>query len=222
MIAGFARAGYSHIEKAPAATSRDATPNTARRRSSPGSRLYPSGSKVYIVQTRSDGRSRRFTLGRHGVLTADEAQHLAAHTIARVKQGEDPDLAPSGWAVDPARAPHRIRVETIAGPALSTVDADEADRRLAARTRGGAPETLLISEEELAARTGLRPRQSVHDWRRKGRIVGRQNARRGYVIPAGQLEERNRPLVGLDRVVGLTSRRGRREPLDNGDGRLIS
>ncbi|MDE0343442.1 MAG: hypothetical protein OXK82_09800, partial [Deltaproteobacteria bacterium] len=39
MIAGFVRAGYSHIEKAPAATGRDATPNTARRRSSPGSRL---------------------------------------------------------------------------------------------------------------------------------------------------------------------------------------
>ena len=34
-------------------------------------------------------------------------------------------------------------------------DADKAERRLAARTRGGAPEDLLTSEE-LAARTGLR------------------------------------------------------------------
>ena len=96
----------------------------------------------------------------------------------------------------------RSRVDTIAGPASTTVDADEAERRLAARTRGGEPETLLTSED-LAARAGLRTRQSVHDWRRKGRIVGWQNARRGYVFPAAQLDERNRPLSGLDRVAGL-------------------
>ena len=43
----------------------------------------------------------------------------------------------------------------------------------------------------------------MHDWRRKGQIVGWQNARRGYVFPAGQLDERNRPLAGLDRVTAL-------------------
>ena len=101
-----------------------------------------------------------------------------------------------------ARDRERSGVDTIAGPASRTVDADEAERRLAARTRGGAPETLLTSEE-LAARTGLRTRQSVHDWRRKGRIVGWQNARRGYVFPARQLDDRNRPLAGLDRVTAL-------------------
>ena len=78
----------------------------------------------------------------------------------------------------------------------------KAERRLAARTRDRVPETLLTSEE-LAARIGLRTRQSVHDWRRKGRIVGWQNARRGYVFPAAQLDEQNRPLAGLDRVTGL-------------------
>ena len=34
-------------------------------------------------------------------------------------------------------------------------------------------------------------------------MVGWQNARRGYVFPAAQLDERNRPLPGLDRVAGL-------------------
>ena len=96
----------------------------------------------------------------------------------------------------------RSGVETIAGPASATVEAGEAERRLAVRTRSGAPEDLLTSED-LAARTGLRTRQSVHDWRRKGRIVGWQNARRGYVFPAAQLDERNRPLAGLDRVSGM-------------------
>ncbi len=64
---------------------------------------------------------------------------------------------------------------------------------------GGAPEALLTSEE-LAARTGIRTRQSVHDGRRKGRIIGRQNARRGCVFPRAQFDERNWPQAGLDRV----------------------
>ncbi len=85
---------------------------------------------------------------------------------------------------------------------MPPVDADEAVRRLDARTRAGAPEPLLTSEE-LASRAGLRTRQTVHEWRRKGRVIGWQNARRGYVFPAGQLDGRNRPLAGLDRVAGL-------------------
>lgn len=93
-------------------------------------------------------------------------------------------------------------VETIAASASVAVDATEAEKRVSARTRQGAPETLLTSEE-LAARTGLKTRQSVHDWRRKGRIVGWQNTKRGYVFPAEQLDGRNRPLEGLDRVAGL-------------------
>jgi len=43
-----------------------------------GVRVYPSGSKVYVVQTRHRGKSRRVTLGRHGVITADEARKKAA------------------------------------------------------------------------------------------------------------------------------------------------
>ena len=69
------------------------------------------------------------------------------------------------------------------------VQAGEVAGRLAARTRKGAPETLLTSDE-LAARVGLKTRQSVHDWLKKGRIVGWRGARRGHVFPAGQLDER--------------------------------
>ena len=63
-----------------------------------------------------------------------------------------------------------------------------------------------LSSAQVAARTGLRTRQSVHDWRRKGRIVGWQNARRSYVFPAEQLDERNRPLCGT-RLCGRAVRR---------------
>ncbi len=43
----------------------------------------------------------------------------------------------------------------------------------------------------------------MHDWRRKGRIVGWRNGLQGFVFPAAQLDERNRPLAGLERMAGL-------------------
>ena len=96
----------------------------------------------------------------------------------------------------------RRELETIGGDEPRRVDTEEVDRRLGARTRDGAPEALLTSDE-LAARVGLKTRQSVHDWLKKGRIVGWRGARRGHVFPAGQLDERGRPFDGLDRVAGL-------------------
>jgi hypothetical protein len=39
-----------------------------------GLRLYPTGRKVYVVQYKLHGRTRRKTLGKHGVITADEAR----------------------------------------------------------------------------------------------------------------------------------------------------
>ena len=55
-----------------------------------GVRVYPSGAKVYVVQTRRDGRSKRVTVGRHGVISASRARRRAALMIARLKAGEDP------------------------------------------------------------------------------------------------------------------------------------
>ena len=55
-----------------------------------GVRVYPSGTKVYLVQTRSGGKSRRVTIGRHGVLTAEQARRKAAQFIASIKAGEEP------------------------------------------------------------------------------------------------------------------------------------
>ena len=59
-----------------------------------GVRVYPSGSKVYIIQTRAKGKSKRVTVGRHGVITAEQARQRAALIIARVKAGEEPIPAP--------------------------------------------------------------------------------------------------------------------------------
>ena len=55
-----------------------------------GVRVYATGSKVYVVQFRADGRSKRLTLGRHGIITPNQARRRAARIIARVQSGEPP------------------------------------------------------------------------------------------------------------------------------------
>ena len=92
-------------------------------------------------------------------------------------------------------------VETIAGAEPEIVGAAQAQRQLSAHTSEGTRETLLTSDE-LAARAGLKTRQSVHDWLKKGKIVGWRGAKRGYVFPAEQFDGRGRPLAGLASVVG--------------------
>ncbi len=126
-----------------------------------------------------------------------------AHVAALVAH---PDAVRSALAVaadvltkDEAARP---AVEAIAGAEPLRIGAEEAAGRMAERTREGAPEVLLTSDE-LAARVGLKTRQSVHDWLKKGRIVGWRGAKRGYVFPAEQFDDRGRPLAGLERVIGL-------------------
>ena len=60
-----------------------------------GVRVHPSGKKVYVVQRRSRGESKRVTVGNHGVLSADQARRRAADMIARIKAGKEPVPAPA-------------------------------------------------------------------------------------------------------------------------------
>ena len=78
-----------------------------------GVRVYPSGVKVYVVQSRGEGRSRRITIGRHGAIAVDEARRRAARIIARIKTWEEP-AAPAPAEVTLAELAERYLEEHVA------------------------------------------------------------------------------------------------------------
>ena len=55
-----------------------------------GLRIHPSGRKVWIVQTRIEGRSRRIVVARHGEMTLAEARRRARDMLARIRAGGNP------------------------------------------------------------------------------------------------------------------------------------
>lgn len=55
-----------------------------------GLRIFPTGKRSYLIQYRVDGRSRRYTIGLHGVWTPESARREAKAQLGRVAQGDDP------------------------------------------------------------------------------------------------------------------------------------
>ena len=58
-----------------------------------GVRVYRTGRKVYVVQTRGPEGLKRLSLGRHGTITAESARKRAAAVIDRIQRGEPPEPA---------------------------------------------------------------------------------------------------------------------------------
>jgi integrase len=59
-----------------------------------GVRVQPTGLKTYVVQYRTTiGQQRRMAIGRHGVVTTDQARTVARKHLAHVTLGEDPSAA---------------------------------------------------------------------------------------------------------------------------------
>lgn len=61
-----------------------------RRQPGFGLRVHPSGRKVYILQARIGGRTRRFVIARHGEIELAEARRRARDLLGRIQVGDDP------------------------------------------------------------------------------------------------------------------------------------
>lgn len=55
-----------------------------------GLRIFVSGKRSYVIQYRAQGRSRRYTIGLHGVWTPELARQEAKIQLGRVAKGDNP------------------------------------------------------------------------------------------------------------------------------------
>ena len=55
-----------------------------------GVRIFASGKRSYVIQYRAAGRSRRFTIGLHGIWTPETARQEAKVQLGRVAKGDNP------------------------------------------------------------------------------------------------------------------------------------
>ena len=55
-----------------------------------GVKITPKGRRIYVLQTRINGRLRRITIGRHGDITAEAARRLARQSLGEISAGIDP------------------------------------------------------------------------------------------------------------------------------------
>lgn len=69
-----------------------------------GVRVLRTGVKTYLVQYRTGGRTRRVKIGRHGVLTADQARGRAKELLGAVAGGDNPAQAISDHRTAPTVA----------------------------------------------------------------------------------------------------------------------
>ena len=85
-----------------------------------GLRVYPNGKKVYVIQTRAFGRSKRVSIGRHDDLSFHKAREIGAEIIARIKKGQPPfpeEPTPEPTVADLAERYMREYVELHCKPA---------------------------------------------------------------------------------------------------------
>ena len=87
-------------------------------------RVYPSGTRTYIAQTRGPNGARRVTLGRHGRINATEARRRAWQAIARIKAGQEP-------------LPEHSVSRRAAGPRLADMAARYMDEYVAVHCKPG-------------------------------------------------------------------------------------
>ena len=110
-----------------------------------GLKITPKGRKVYILQYRMNGRAgrtRRFTIGQHGPVTADAARAKAKKLLGLVAAG-----------TDPAEARDAERLIDTLGTAIERFFAEHVHTRRKART---AKEYRSLADQHIMPRFASR------------------------------------------------------------------
>ena len=134
-----------------------------------GVRVYPSGAKVYLVQSRTAHGTRRATVGRHGTISADEARRRAASMLTRIRAGEEPEPRPGSGPTIAELAERYLREHvavyckpaTITGytqiigkrivPALGALAVSEVERRHVAELHYKLRKTPVAANDAVGA-----------------------------------------------------------------------
>lgn len=115
-----------------------------------GVRARPTGVRTYFVQYRNAaGRSRRLSLGRHGVLTAEQARRLALEKLGAVAGGRDPLAEKQAARAAHAASERPLTIDALADRWLEHQRAMVSKGKLRDRTR---------REYERQLRAEIRPR----------------------------------------------------------------
>ena len=152
-----------------------------------GVRVYANGSKVYVVQSRAGGKAaKRVTVGRHGIVTAEEARRRAALIIARIKAGEAP-------VAEALALRHR------GGPTVAELAVRWLEKDVAVRCKAKTAYTYrLVVEKHVAPALGKMPALAVGH----AQVTGLHHSLRETPVTA------NRAVDVLSRIYNAAEDRG--------------
>lgn len=139
-------------------------------------------------------------IGREALQAAQERLERALEEITRAIEPAEVVKALAA----PDDAEFLVRVITTSG-ALGGSGTFQTDPLLAARIRGAYVRDRILAgadmltAEQIADELGVR-RQTVDNWRKTGKLLGLERARRGYLYPSWQVLD-HKPVPGLARVL---------------------
>ena len=168
-----------------------------------GVRVYPSGRKVYIVQTRAGGKAGlRVTVGPDGVISPEEARRRAALIIARIKAGEEP-------------VPEPLSAKLAKGPTVAELARRYLEDHVAVRCRPSTAELYRVAVEKyILPRFGKQPAIAIDH----AQVTELHHALRAKPVMANKVVETLSRIYNAGRGQGADSgseqsvRIGREEP----------